>query len=249
MNDPRITQAPDAPKVAPKSCFTIGKIIPISVVVLAIITFFVMGFDQYLSFVALRDNRGRLMEWYELNQVMTVIWFFITYTAVVALSLPGAMWMTLAGGFIFGTLQATFYVVMAATLGAFIVFILAQYCLADFLKQKTGKAVQKMEVGFQSNALSYLLFLRLVPLFPFWLVNLVPAFLGVPARTFIIGTALGIIPGSAVFCWVGSGLGAVLEAGGVLDPEEILFKPEIVGPIIGLAVLALVPIVYKKIKK
>ena len=249
MNDPRITQAPDVPKVAPKSCFTIGKIIPIAVVVLAIITFFVMGFDQYLSFVALRDNRGRLMEWYELNQVMTVIWFFITYTAVVALSLPGAMWMTLAGGFIFGTLQATFYVVMAATLGAFIVFILAQYCLADFLKQKAGKAVQKMEVGFQSNALSYLLFLRLVPLFPFWLVNLVPAFLGVPARTFIIGTALGIIPGSAVFCWVGSGLGAVLEAGGVLDPEEILFKPEIVGPIIGLAVLALVPIVYKKTKK
>ncbi len=249
MKDPRITQATDAPKVVPKVYFTIGKIIPIAVVVLAIIIFFIMGFDQYLSFVALRDNRGRLMEWYQLNQVMTIIWFLTIYTAVVALSLPGATWMSLAGGFIFGTLQATFYVVMAATLGAFIVFILAQYCLADFFKQKTGKTVQKMEAGFQSNALSYLLFLRLVPLFPFWLVNLVPAFLGVPARTFIIATALGIIPGSAIFCWVGSGLGAVLDAGGVLDPEEILFKPEIVWPITCLGILALVPIVYKKIIK
>ena len=105
-----------------------------------------------------------------------------------------------------------------------------------------------MEAGFKSNALNYLLFLRLVPVFPFWLVNLVPAFLGIPVRTFIIGTALGIIPGTSVFCWVGSGLGVVLDAGDILDPSEILLQPEIIIPIVGLGILSLVPIGYKKFK-
>ena len=206
-----------------------------------------MGLDHYLSFEALRDHRGSLMHWYETHQLLTITIFFVSYTLVVALSLPGATWMTLAGGFVFGTWQAFVYVVAAATLGAFIVFVLARYCLGDFFKAKTGKTVEKMEAGFKANALSYLLFLRLVPLFPFWLVNLVPAFLGVPTRTFVIGTFFGIIPGTAVFCSVGNGLGMVFDEGGMPD-LKIIFEPEILGPILGLAVLSLVPIIYKKIK-
>ena len=110
-----------------------------------------------------------------------------------------------------------------------------------------GTAARRMEAGFKANALSYLLFLRLVPVFPFWLVNLVPAFLGVPLRTYAIGTLIGIVPGSAVYCSVGNGLGAVFDAGGRPD-LGIIFKPEILGPIIGLAVLSLVPIIYKRLK-
>lgn len=186
-----------------------------------------------------------MTNWYDEHYLMTVILFILTYTLVVALSLPGAIWMTLAGGFIFGPLQASVYVVISATLGASIVFVLAKSFFADFFKAKTGKAVNKMKAGFKSNALNYLLFLRLVPIFPFWLINLVPAFLGVPLRTFIIGTALGIIPGTSVFCWVGSGLGVVLDAGNTLDPLEILLKPEIISPIVGLGILFLIPIVIK----
>ena len=95
--------------------------------------------------------------------------------------------------------------------------------------------------------MSYLLFLRLVPVFPFWLVNLVPAFLGVPLRTYALGTLIGIVPGSAVYCSVGNGLGAVFDAGGRPD-LGIIFKPEILGPIVALAALSLVPILYKKFK-
>ena len=102
-----------------------------------------------------------------------------------------------------------------------------------------------MEDGFRENALSYLLFLRLIPLFPFWLVNLVPAFLGVSTLTYVIGTFFGIIPGTFVFASVGNGLGAVLDAG--QDPDlGIIFKPEILGPLIALAVISLLPIGYKK---
>lgn len=232
---------------APSSGFSFSKILPLLVLAGVIAAFFGFGLNQYLSFEALRDNREQLIQWSQSNQMTAIGSFVVIYAVVVALSLPGATWMTLAGGFVFGTVQGTLYVVSAATIGAVLIFILARYSLADFFKSKAGKSVEKMEAGFKSNALSYLLFLRLVPLFPFWLVNLVPAFLGVPLRTFVIGTFFGIIPGTAVFCSVGNGLGAVFDAGGVPD-LKIIFQPDILGPILGLAILSLVPIVYKRFK-
>jgi uncharacterized membrane protein YdjX (TVP38/TMEM64 family) len=247
LNEHLTPKIPDAHKALLKSNITISKVILIVAVISAIIGFFTMGFDSYLSFETLRNNRGKLLDWYNHHYLITMVLFILTYTLVVALSLPGAIWMTLVGGFIFGTLQGTVLAVVSATLGAFIVFILVQFCLVDFFRAKTGKAVEKMEAGFKSNALSYLIFLRLVPVFPFWLVNLVPAFLRLPVRTFIIGTSIGIIPGTALFCWVGSGLGVVLDTGDALDPLEILLRPEVIGPIIGLGILSLIPIIYKNI--
>ncbi|NQW01093.1 MAG: TVP38/TMEM64 family protein [Rhodospirillales bacterium] len=236
-----------APEGAKTSGSGFKKLLPIVLLIAVVAGFFGLGLNQYLSFEALRDNRVELLQWSQANQLQAITGFILIYAVVVALSLPGATWMTLAGGFIFGTVQATLYVVSAATLGALLIFILARYCLADFFRAKAGRAAEKMEQGFKSNALSYLLFLRLVPLFPFWLVNLVPAFLGVPMRTFIIGTFFGIIPGTAVFCSVGNGLGAVFDTGGMPD-LKIIFQPDILGPILALAVLSLVPIVYKRIK-
>lgn len=248
LNQPLIPKHSNAQGEPLKYSFTVRKVIPVVALTGAITVFFAMGFDRYLSFEALRDNQKLMTDWHHDHYLMTVILFVLTYTLVVALSLPGAIWMTLAGGFIFGTLQATVYVVFSATLGALIVFVLAKFCFEDFFRAKAGKVVKKMETRFKSNAFSYLLFLRLVPVFPFWLVNLVPPFLGVPVQTFIIATALGIIPGTAVFCWVGSGLSVVLDAGDTLDPLEILLHPEIISPIVGLGILSLIPIVYKKLK-
>lgn len=247
MNDQSTIQPPVEPSDAKSSGLSLTKIIPLLVIAGIMVAFFTLGFDEYLSFEALRDNREDLIRWSEENQVLAVGSFMAIYAIAVALSLPGAIIMTLAGGFIFGTVQGTIYVVSAATVGALLIFILARYSLADFFKAKAGKSAEKMEEGFKNNALSYLLFLRLVPLFPFWLINLVPAFLGVPMRTFVIGTFIGIIPGTAVFCSVGNGLGAVFEAGGVPD-LSIIRQPEIIGPILALAVLSLVPIIYKRVK-
>ena len=149
------------------------------------------------------------------------------------------------GGFLFGTLETTTYVVFGATVGATVIFLAARYAFADYLRAKAGASVRKMEDGFRENAMSYLLFLRLVPVFPFWLVNLVPAFIGVSTRTYVLGTFFGIIPGTFVFASVGSGLGGVFDGGG--EPDlGIIFTPGILLPIVGLAVLALIPVFYKK---
>ena len=224
------------------------RLLPLAaIIVIAIVCYFAFGLGEYFSFDALRDHRQTLIAWSADNKNLAMGIFVVLYGIVVALSLPGAVWMTLAGGFLFGHIGGTGCAVIGATLGATGVFLIARYALADFFHAKAGPAVRKMEVGFRENALSYLLFLRLVPVFPFWLVNLVPAVLGIPLRTFVIGTFVGIIPGTFVFNSVGNGLGSLFDAGEMPD-LGIIFEPEILLPIIGLSVLSLVPIAYKKFR-
>jgi len=226
---------------------SVARLLPLAAVLAAIVAVFFFGFNEYLTFDMLSNHRQDLIQWTQKNRLLSVIGFVTIYVLVVALSLPGATLLTLAGGFLFGTAETTICVVVSATLGALGIFLITRYALADFFHAKTGDAGQKMEQGFRENALSYLLVLRLVPLFPFWLVNLVPALLGVPARTFVIGTFLGIIPGVVVYSSVGNGLGAVFDAGDTPD-LGIIFELEILGPLIGLAVLSLIPVVYKRYK-
>jgi uncharacterized membrane protein YdjX (TVP38/TMEM64 family) len=138
-------------------------------------------------------------------------------------------------------------VVISATVGAVALFLAARSALFDVLHAKAGPALLKMEQGFKESALSYLLVLRLIPLFPFWLVNLVPALLGVPLRTYVIGTAIGIIPGTFVYASIGNGLGAILDSGEQPD-LTVIFNTEVLIPILGLAVLSLLPVLYKLVK-
>jgi uncharacterized membrane protein YdjX (TVP38/TMEM64 family) len=169
----------------------------------------------------------------------------VLYAVVVALSVPGGAFLTVTGGFLFGLGLGTVYSVIGAMIGATGVFLACRTALGDALRRRAGPFLRRMEAGFRENALSYLLVLRLVPIFPFWLVNLVPAFLGVSLRNFVAGTIMGIIPGTFVFTSVGSGLGAVLDMG--MTPDlSILFKPDVIVPILGLAALALVPVFYKR---
>jgi uncharacterized membrane protein YdjX (TVP38/TMEM64 family) len=164
----------------------------------------------------------------------------------VAFSLPGATILTIAGGFLFGSVWGTVLVIVSATLGATVLFSIARTTLGDVLRAKTRAWLPRLEAGFQKHALSYLLVLRLVPIFPFFIINLVPAFLGVPLSTFILGTFLGIIPGTFVYATVGAGLGSVFDAGGTFSLRGVL-TPQIVIALVGLAVLAMIPVVYKKL--
>jgi uncharacterized membrane protein YdjX (TVP38/TMEM64 family) len=223
------------------------RFLPLALLLLAVVAAFGLGLDDYISFEQLERNRAQLRALVERHPLLAPLVFMLIYGAVIALSIPGGAILTMAGGFLFGVVAATCYVVLAATLGATVVFLIARTALGDSLRHKAGPALRRMEAGFRENALSYLLFLRLIPVFPFWLVNLVPAFLGVPLRTYVVATLVGIIPGSLVYASVGNGLGAVFEAGGRPD-LAIIFKPEIILPIIGLAVLAILPVAYKKIK-
>lgn len=224
------------------------RLAPLALIALGIAMVFAFDLDRFLTFEALREHRMALQDFVAENPVLAPLVFMLIYATSVALSLPGGAVLTIAAGFLFGTVFGTLYVVVSATLGAVGVFLIAQTALGDVLKNKAGKALAKMRDGFHENALSYLLILRLIPLFPFFVVNVVPAFLGVPLRTYIIGTFFGIIPGTFVFASVGAGLGSVFDAGEDFSASNIL-TPEIITALIGLAVLSALPIAYKKLKK
>jgi len=223
------------------------RYIPVAVVFVGIGAFLVSGAYEYLSFDALSRHRADLLQFAADHTVWAVLVFAIAYVVITALSFPGGVWLTLAGGFVFGGWVAGGLVVFAATIGATAIFLAARYAFADLFRARAGSNLAKMEDGFRENAFNYLMFLRLVPVFPFWLVNLVPALLDVRLRTYVIATFLGIIPGTFVYAHVGAGLGAVFENGG--EPNlGIIFQPEVLLPILGLAGLSLIPIVYQKLK-
>lgn len=197
--------------------------------------------ERYLSFQALADNREALLAYVQTHAVIAAAAFVALYVAVSALALPGAALVTIAGGFLFGIVAGTIYVVVGATIGATILFLVANTSFGAILRSRTQGALGKLRAGFQDNAFSYLLFLRLVPAFPFWLVNLAAALLGVSLRVFVAATFLGIIPGSAVYVSVGNGLGAIL-ARGETPNFGIIFAPPVLLPLLGLSILALVPV-------
>ena len=226
----------------------LNRFIPILVIASGAGFFFAMGWHQYLSFEAIAANREALMGWAGANPVLAISAYMAAYTVIVALSLPGAVWMSLGGAFIFGTAVNSIAAVFAATVGATIIFIATRHAFADLARAKAGNMLIKLEKGFNKNAFSYLLFLRLVPAFPFWLVNIVPALLGVRLSTYVIATFFGIIPGTVVFSSVGAGLGHVFDAGETPD-LGIIFEPQILIPIIALALLSLVPVIYNRVKQ
>ncbi len=224
------------------------RLIPLVILIGLLVAAFYAGLGRYLSLDYLSENREVLTAWVDANRVLAIPGFIALYTLLVAISFPGAAFLTIIGGFLFGPLLGTVLVVTGATLGATIIFLAARTALGDPLRKRAGGFIKRMEEGFREDAMSYLLVLRLVPVFPFWVVNLVPAFLGVPLRTFVLATALGIIPGSAVYVGVGDGLGAVLDQGGQPD-WGLIFNPRVLVPILGLALLSLVPVIYRKVRE
>ena len=226
--------------------FTWHRLLPVLVCVAGLVAFFALGLERYLSIDALRQHRSVLRAWVETAGLLAALVFMAVYIVTVAFSLPGATVLTIVGGFLFGSAWGTVLVIISATLGATIVFSIAKTTLSDVLRAKAGAWLLRLEAGFRQHALSYLLVLRLVPIFPFFIINLVPAFLEVSLSTFILGTFLGIIPGSFVYATVGAGLGSVFDAGETFSLRGVL-TPQIVTALVGLAVLALLPVVYKQL--
>ena len=194
-------------------------VIPLALV-LVLVAFFYSGLGRYLSFETLRENQGLLKGWVHDNGALAVITYMLAYAAVTIFSLPGGLVMSITGGFLFGTVWGALYIVVGATAGATVLFIAAKTSLGDPLRAKAGPWLQKMEEGFQENALSYLLVLRLVPLFPFFVVNLVPAFLGVSLSVYVIGTFFGIIPRFVRLRLGGRGARAAYSRRGASSPPR-----------------------------
>ena len=226
----------------------LGRLLPLLVLVGGGILFFALDGPSYISIDILREYRHDLTERVdELGFLAPLIYTFL-YALVVAFSLPVGLVLTLTGGFLFGIVTGLIGTVVGATLGATAVFLAVRMGFGPAVESQNAAWINRMRVGFQKNALSYMLVLRLIPIFPFFLVNLAPALLGVSLPVYFFGTLLGIIPGSFVFILLGNGLGATFDAGGTPNVDLIL-NPEILAPLIGLAILALVPVAYGVLTK
>lgn len=223
---------------------TLRRIFPLAILAGLVIAALASDIDQYLTLDALRDNRSTLVALVAKHWLLAAAGFLVAYAGIVALSLPGATVMTLAGGFLFGVPIGATLSVAGATVGATALFLIARFALADFMRQRAGPLLARMAEGFGRNAFNYLLFLRLVPVFPFWAANLAPALLGMRLCPFVLATGVGIIPGTIVFSAFGASLGMIFDAGGNVQLADVL-SPTLIAALIGLGLLALLPVVLK----
>jgi uncharacterized membrane protein YdjX (TVP38/TMEM64 family) len=223
---------------------TFRRLIPLFLLFLAAAIFLLGGGRRYLTFAQLAEHRAFLSELVVEGGALAAIGFILGYAGLTALSVPGAMLMTLASGFLFGPWLGAIYALIGATAGASAVFLAARAGLAG-LAERAGPRVQRLKDGFRQDAFSYLLCLRLVPIFPFWLVNLVAGASGMQLSVYVTASFLGMIPGAFVYAGIGNGVGDLIAAGQHPDHYAI-FRPNILLPLIGLAVLALLPVLYKR---
>lgn len=259
MSDLHMANTPATPPARWKRWLPLGVLLGLMAMM------FAFGWQKYLSFKTIGLNYDVLKSFIADHFTASLALYMLIYIAVVALSAPGGLVMTLAGGLLFGWQVGAPATVVAATVGATILFLIARTSLGEGLAAKAGPWLSRLQDGFKENALSYLLFLRLVPVFPFVIVNLAPALLGVPLRTYVIGTLLGIIPGTIAFSVAGSGLGSVVVAQNKIheaclakapaDPDtacpytldtSALVTSELLAAFALLGVVALIPVVLKR---
>jgi uncharacterized membrane protein YdjX (TVP38/TMEM64 family) len=229
----------DMPPSETKSGLSAGKIMVVLAIGVAVAAFFFFDLGRFLSLQALKDNRDYLLSFTETHSAAAVGLFVLTYVAVTGLSLPGAVILTLTGGFLFGAAWGTLFVNLGATAGATLAFLASRYLLRDWVEHKFGKWLGPVQQGFEKNAFSYLMTLRLIPLFPFFVVNLVSGLTRMSVGTYVAATALGIIPGSFVYAYAGRQLGTI-------NSLKDIASPGVIGALVLLGLLALVPSLYKK---
>ncbi len=254
---PGAVSTPDRPRSP------IRRLAPlIAVILLAIAAYIIFGRGS-ISLEALIRHRMAIDGFVTEHRLLAVLAYIALYIAAVALSLPGAVFLTVAGGFLFGLAVGASAAVIGATVGATIIFLVARTALGEPLLRRAGPRAAQLAQGFRDDAFSYLLFLRLVPAFPFFLVNLVPAFAGVRLLPFVTATALGVIPGAIVYALAGTGLDSViavqkdayntcLAAGRtacqmIFNAKDVL-TPQLIGALVALGLLALVPVVVKRLR-
>ncbi|MCF8722358.1 putative membrane protein YdjX (TVP38/TMEM64 family) [Nitrospina gracilis] len=217
------------------------KITVLLVFVLAIAAFYVFDLGRFLSLESLKTHRDQLDAFYKANTWSMILGFVGVYIVTVALSLPGATILTLTAGAIFGAWTGTLIVNVGATVGATLAFLVARFLLQDWVEKKFGDRIKTFNDGFSNNALGYILFLRLVPLFPFFLINLVSGLTRVRLGTYFFGTMFGIMPGSFVYANAGANLASIDKLGDIASQE-------VLGSFALLGLFALIPTLYKQFK-
>jgi uncharacterized membrane protein YdjX (TVP38/TMEM64 family) len=203
--------------------------------------FFWFDLQRFLTLAALKENRQVLLEYYTAHRVVMIAGFMAVYIIQTALSLPGAAILSLAAGALFGSIMGTVYAIIAATVGATLAFLITRYLLRDTVLRKFGAKLEGINRELETRGFNYLLFVRLVPVFPFFLINLAAGLTTLPLRTFIIGTMMGIIPGGFVYVNAGASLATIDSLSGIASPR-------VLGSFVLLGSFALIPALYARFK-
>jgi uncharacterized membrane protein YdjX (TVP38/TMEM64 family) len=218
------------------------KIVIVLAAAVAVGLFVYFDLQRFLTLEALKANRQALLDYYAAHRVATVAGFMAVYIVQTALSLPGAAILSLAAGAIFGPLLGTLYANIGATIGATLAFLVTRYLLRDVVQERFGGRLEGMNRELEARGFNYLIFLRLVPVFPFFLINLAAGLTRLPLRTFFTATMLGIIPGGFVYVNAGASLATIDSLAGIASPR-------VLGSFALLGLFALVPALYTKFRR
>jgi uncharacterized membrane protein YdjX (TVP38/TMEM64 family) len=217
----------------------------VALVLATVAAVWALGGADAVSFATLRAQSAKMRAFIDQYPLLAPAAFAVFYAAVIVLLPPSGSLATVIGGYLFGAVVGTVAAAIGATAGATLVFLIARRAIGQSLRRCAGPRLRALEAGFRRDAASYLLVLRLLPLFPFWLVNIAPALLGVPLRTYVLTTAIGIIPGTFVYALFGAGLGSAIDRAETISLQAVM-TPQILGALTGLAVLSLAPVLYKR---
>ena len=222
------------------------RYLPLLVILAGLAAAFAFGLHRYLSFDQLKAQRETLTAFVAANPFIAAAAFIAAYMAFTMLMIPGALWLTVGGGFLFGLAGGATLTVVGATSGATCLFLAARFALGEPLRRRAGPFLKKLEAGFAENPFSYMLTMRFLPIVPFPVSNIAPALLGAKLRDFVVTTMFGIIPGTIAYAWLGSSLGVVFDSGGA--PNIGGFARELLPAFFALAAISLAPVVIKRLR-
>ena len=224
----------------------LNRFLPISILLTGLLGAFFFGWAEYISLETIRTNKEELRQFIQAKYATSVFTFIFIYAFTTACCIPGAAILSLTGGYLYGVSLGATFSLTGATIGACSLYFAARTALGDSLKSRAGSAIMSMQEGFKKNSFSYMLFLRLVPVFPFFLVNLVPAFLQVRFSVYFFASVIGMVPGAVAFSLTGAGLDKILLNGDSFDISSLITNELMLG-LIGLGILALLPVFYRLI--
>lgn len=244
--------APNPPTETAAPAAKWKRFLPLAIVAGGLAFAYAMGWHRFFTLEFLAESREAMTAYVANNYALSIIGFTALYAVAVAFSFPAASILTIFAGFLFGWHVGGLAVAIGATAGATAIFLVARSAFGDFLKEKVGGRVKNLAEGFEKEAFSYLLVLRLAPVFPFFVMNIAPALFNVPVRTYVIATLIGILPGTFAYTFLGQGVGSVLEAAesaGTTPSVGDLVTTEITIAFVALAVVAAIPMVIKRLRK
>lgn len=227
------------------------RFIPFALLISVGAASYALGLQNHLSLAALVEQRGVLSAYVDANPLRAGLAFFAAYVAVVVFSMPAASVLTITAGFLFGCIMGGAIAIIAASLGASLLFVAARGALSGLMRRRAGRFLERLAEGFRSNAFHYLLILRLAPIFPFFIVNIAPAFFDVKLRTFAVATLIGIVPGTFAYAWLGCGLDDVIAdaaaSGRALSLADFATR-HISLALLALALITAMPLAYRHIQ-